>query len=498
MGGFPDYTSYDGLGLAELVRRGEVKPIELVEACIGRIERFNRSLNAVIDKLYDRAQAQAREPLPEGPFRGVPFLLKDLHAMLKGVPTRYGSQLYGEWTPDRDSELVRRYRKAGVVFVGKTNTPEFGMTPTTEPERFGPTRNPWDTTRTPGGSSGGSAAAVATRMVPIAHGGDGGGSIRIPASCCGLVGLKPSRGRTPCGPFDSELWHGWVVEHVLTRSVRDCAAMLDATAGAMLGDTNWVTPPERPFRDEVTAPTGRLRIAFTSEPFLPADVHPDCRAAVEDVAKLLEDLGHEVVEARPELDGAAFARAFMVQVSTHVHQDIETAAERVGCKPRRKDVEGKVWLAYRMAEAYTASDYLAALEHLQGVMRDMLRFSEGYDVLLTPTLASPPPPLGFLKPTGMQAFAESLARTLPITRLIKGSKAADDAAAAAYAFIPWTPVFNVSGQPSMSLPLHWNVDGLPIGVMFTGRYGDEATLFRLAGQLEQARPWADRVPPGCE
>ncbi|MBI3455692.1 MAG: amidase, partial [Candidatus Rokubacteria bacterium] len=294
---FPEYEAYDGLGLAELVRRKEVAPAELVEAAIERIERRNPRLNAVIHTLYEEARARATGPLPAGPFAGVPFLLKDLAAAYAGAPLRSGSRFLAGWRPDHHAELVRRFLAAGVIVLGKTNTPELGLLPITEPRLFGPTRNPWDPERSPGGSSGGSAAAVAARMVPMASGGDGGGSIRIPASCCGVFGLKPSRGRTPSGPDAAERWQGLVVEHVLTLSVRDSAAMLDATAGPDPGAWHQAPPPARPFLAEVGAPPGRLRIAWSAEPALPAPaVDPDCRAALEDAVRLLGDLGHEGVE----------------------------------------------------------------------------------------------------------------------------------------------------------------------------------------------------------
>jgi amidase len=497
MAGFADYSAYDGLGLAELVRGKQVTAVELVEECIARIEKLNPALNAVVHKLYDRARAQAQATATQGSFTGVPFLLKDLSSMLAGEPMRHGCRFYGDWRPDRNAATVDRYLASGLVFVGKTSTPELGFLPTTEPERFGPTRNPWDTTRSTGGSSGGSAAAVAARIVPCAGGGDGGGSIRIPASCCGVFGLKPTRGRTPVGPFDTEVWHGLALEHVLSLSVRDSAAMLDVLAGPYLGDAVSLPKPERPFLDEVGRPAGRLKIAFRREPFLPGTLHPECASALEETVRLLGELGHDVVEASPRLDGAAFARSLLILVSAHTWAAIRTAEARMGRKAERSDFEQKTWLAVRMGEIYSAGEYVQAVEALQQAGREVLLFSEGYDLLLSPTVAMPPPPLGFLEPVGVQAVLEKLGATLPVLRLFKGGATIDQAAAEAFAFIPYTPVMNVSGQPSMSVPLCWNSAGLPIGMMFTGRLGDESTLFRLARQLEEARPWRDRKPTVC-
>jgi amidase len=323
MDGFREYDHYDGLGLAELVRRKEVSPAELVEEAIRRIETVNPQINAVIHPMYDLARQQVQQGLPEGPFRGVPFLLKDLLVYYAGVPTRSGSRFFRDFVPDHDSEIVRRYRQAGVVVLGKTNTPELGLVPYTEPVLFGPSRNPWDLSRTTGGSSGGSGAAVAARLVPVAHGNDGGGSIRIPASCCGVFGLKPTRGRTPMGPDIGEAWRGMAINHVLTLSVRDSAAMLDATAGPDVGAPYIIPPPERPFLEEVGRDPGRLRIAFTTRPLLPGTVHPDCVRGVEETARLCQDLGHIVEEAAPQIDGHAFARDFLTMVCAETRADIE-------------------------------------------------------------------------------------------------------------------------------------------------------------------------------
>lgn len=491
---FPEYHRYDGLGLADLVRRKQVTPRELVEEAISRIEALNPRLNAVVSRMYDHARAAAQGHVPEGPFAGVPFLLKDLIANCAGVPTSAGSRLLRDIPMPRDSEMVRRFKAAGLLILGKTNTPEFGLTPYTEPDLFGPTRNPWDPTRTPGGSSGGSAAAVAARMVPIAGGGDGGGSIRIPASCCGVFGLKVTRGRTPTGPDFGEIWHGFAFEHVLTRSVRDSAARLDVTAGPDVGAPYVAPPPARPFLEEVTTEPGRLRIAFTAKPLMGRRVHEDCRRGLEETARLLEELGHEVIEAAPAIDGEACAVAFLTIVAGELRADIEWAASVAGRRPSVSDFETGTYGLGLLGKAGRASEYARAARYLQRVSRDVAQFFEQYDILLTPTAAQPPVAIGALKPSASEQVLLKLVGHLNAGWLLRRLRVARLLAAKTFEFVPYTPLFNATGQPAMSVPLHWNEAGLPIGMHFVGRFGDEATLFRLAGQLERARPWFDRAP----
>jgi amidase len=469
-----DLASLDATAQADLVRRKEVKAVELVDAAIDRIERLNPTLNAVITPMYDLAREAASGPLPDGPFAGVPFLLKDLLAEYAGVRFTEGSAFLADYVPDHDSELVARHKRAGLIVVGKTNTPELGILPTTEPRLFGPTRNPWDTGRTTGGSSGGSAAAVAAGIVPMAHGNDGGGSIRIPSSCCGLFGLKPTRGRNPLAPHYGDIYSGLVVEHAITRSVRDSAALLDATSGPDLGDPYSAPPPARPFLQEVGADPGRLRIAFSTQAATDVQVHPDCVSAVRDAAALCADLGHEVVEAAPTTDGQVVMQAFITIWSGGNAWTVDDWARRTGRTPATDLFEPLTWALREMGHQHSASAYLLALQDLQRVSRDVARFFIDYDVWLTPTLGEPPVPLGtFDSPpeNPLQGFLR------------------------AGAFVPFTPICNITGQPAMSVPLYWNADGLPVGTHFIGRFGDEATLFRLAAQLEEARPWADRRPP---
>jgi len=468
MGKFEELTWMDATAQAELVSQKEVTPVELVEAAIERIERVNPKLNAVVTPMFDLAREAAAGKLPDGPFRGVPFLLKDLMAAYAGVTMTLGSKILQNFVPDQDSELVVRLKKAGLIILGKTNTPEFGILPTTEPELFGPCRNPWDTQRTTGGSSGGSSAAVASGMVPMAHANDGGGSIRIPASCCGLFGLVPTRARNPLGPLFGDCISGLVREHAVTRSVRDSAALLDATCGPDIGDPYWAPPPERPFLQEVGADPGKLRIAFTTKSAPGVDIHPDCVRGVQKTASLCSELGHEVEEVAPELDGEMMEQAFVTLWSSGCASTLKLL------KATKDQVEPLSWALFEMGSRYSAPDYLLALQNVQWISRQFARFFSDYDVLLTPTLAEPPVPLGTFDS--------------PEDDPLKGFRRAGE-------FVPFTGICNMTGQPAMSVPLYWNSEGLPIGSHFIGRFGDEATLFRLAAQLEQARPWAQRRPP---
>jgi amidase len=469
-----EFAFLDATAQAELVRRKEVKAIELVDAAIERIERLNPTLNAVVTPMYEQARTAATGKLPEGPFTGVPFLLKDLLASYQGVPMTAGTAFQRDFVPDHDSELVVRQKRAGLVILGKTNVPEFGILPTTEPHLFGPCRNPWNTERTTGGSSGGSAAAVASGMVSMAHGNDGGGSIRIPASCCGLFGLKPTRARNTLGPDYGDIFSGLVAEHALTRSVRDSAALLDATAGPSVGDPYWAPPPARPFLDEVGADPGKLRIAYSTSAVTGVEVHADCVSAVRDVAALCADLGHEVVEFTPELSGDLITEWFMAIWSAGCTSTIDGMALLTGKTPTQDDFEILTWALYEMGQQQSASAYMLALLGLQRISRDIAQYFTEYDVWLTPTIGEPPVPLGtFDSPPDN-----------PLQGLFRSA-----------AYVPFTPLCNFTGQPAMSVPLYWNDEGLPVGTHFIGRFGDEATLFRLAAQLEAARPWADRHPP---
>lgn len=471
-----DFALLDATAQAELVRKKEVKPIELVEAAIARIERVNPQLNAVVTKMYDHARAAANTELPDAPFAGVPFLLKDLLAAYEGVPMSSGSRYLKDFKPSHDSELVARYKRAGLIVVGKTNTPEFGILPTTEPALFGAARNPWDGSRNTGGSSGGSAAAVAARLVPMAHANDGGGSIRIPASCCGVFGLKPTRARNPLGPDFGDMYSGLVAEHAVTISVRDSAALLDATSGYAAGDPYAAPAPARPFVEEVGAEPGRLRIAFTTKTPQGTPLHEDCLSATQEVARLLSDLGHQVEEAAPVIDGNLLVKSFMALWSAGLTWTVQSFSYAAGRMPEEGELEPGTRALYEMGKNVSAPDYLLAVQYLQILGRQIAGFMSDYDVMLTPTLGMPPVPLGSFDSSAEDALAGMRMAT---------------------AFVPFTPICNATGQPAMSMPLCWNGEGLPVGTHFIGRFGDEATLFRLAAQLEAARPWAGRRPPVC-
>lgn len=472
--GFADYTKQDGLGLAELIRRGETDAREVLATAIAAIERLNPRLNAITLVMREQAEAAIAAGLPDGPYTGVPFLLKDLSPTAAGVPTSGGSRFFNGVVHSYDTELVRRWRRAGLVMVGKTNTPECGSSGSTEPVATGPTHNPWALGHTPGGSSGGSAAAVAAGIVPAAHASDGGGSIRGPASCCGLVGLKPTRGRNTLAPDAGEAWHGFVAVHVVSRSVRDSAALLDTTAGYCPGDPHIAPPPAQPFLNEVTAPPGRLRIGVALHSAAGKPFHPDAAAAVARAAHLLADLGHEVEERSPDYDADDLLEALMTFFAAGVGDAIEQHAAATGKVPSADLIErNNLWL-WEQSKHIGCTDYLRAVAKVNTFSRQFARFFTTHDIWLTPTMAEPPPPHGYLY-ADVDDVPEFFRRL--------------------WQFNPITWAYNANGHPAITLPLHWNDAGLPIGVMLGARFGDEALLFRLAGQLEQAAPWRERRPP---
>jgi amidase len=470
--GISEYASYDGLGLAELVRKKEVGAPELAEEAISRIEKHNPALNAVVLKLYDVGRAAAKSPVG-GPFAGVPFLLKDAFGDLAGVPTRLGSRFRAEIPAAEDAALTKRFKAAGLSILGKTNVPEFTLLPTTECALYGPARNPWNLDHSTGGSSGGSAAAVAAGIVPLAHANDSGGSIRIPASSCGLVGLKPTRARTSLGPDYGDVLSGLCHEHVVTRTVRDCAAMLDCTHGYEPGDPYAAPHIERSFLDEVGRKSGKLRIAFSKVNASGTPLHADCVKGVEETAKLLADLGHEVVEAAPPLKPNEPAGIFLPMWAAWLASEIEGEAARRGRGPKDGELENLTLGLYEVGKQVSAAQYLMLVKEAQGLTRRVAGFMQTHDIWLTPTLASPPIPLGLIDINERDP-------------LVAFAPAAD--------YVPFTPIQNLTGQPAISLPLHWTADGLPVGMMFSARFGEEATLFRLAAQLEEARPWKDKHP----
>jgi amidase len=488
------YDEADATALAELVRRGDTSPAELLNTAIERVEARNPAINAVIRPMFDEARRAIVAGLPDGPLRGVPFLLKDLLAHYAGVPTTCGSRLLERWVPTQDSEIVARYKRAGLVIFGKTNTPELGLLGVTEPKLHGATRNPWNTEHTPGGSSGGSAAAVAARMVPAAAAGDGGGSIRIPSSNCGLVGLRPTRGRVPLGPRVGALWSDLVVQHVVTRTVRDSALFLDVGAGPWAGAPHVAPAPERPFVEELGRAPGKLRIAICRETLLPGKLHADNLEAVDGAATLLAELGHEVGDAVPELDREALVRAYLAITSVGTAADVAEGERFAGRSASSDDLEPLTALAAVIGRKMSAATLVAHERAMAVAAWSLACFFERWDVLVTATTARPPAKIGEFDPPPVQQVLMRVVRAMPLRRALDQAleMMAADPQIRAY---PNTQPFNMTGQPAISLPLHWTSGGLPVGVQLVARFGDEATLFRLASQLETAKPWAQRKPP---
>ena len=466
----------DATAQAELVATGKVSPVEMVNAAIERVERYDGALNALTYRWFEAARELASSNrLPEGPFRGVPYLLKDLYAAEAGKPLSNGSKAYksADYVSSEDTTLVSRYKASGLISIGRSNSPEFGSVPVTEPEAWGPTRNPWDLSRTPGGSSGGSAAAVAAGIVPIAHASDGGGSIRIPASCCGLVGLKVSQGRISMGPTRDESNLG--VEHCVSRSVRDSARLLDATHGPGIGDVIIAPTPRRPFIDEVGADPGRLRIGFLDFNPRGGDVHADCVDGVHKTAKLLESLGHHVEPGFPEIfSDNDFGRAFSMLWSTNMGTAIRRFSQALGREMTPNDIEAMNWAQAEFAKGVNGVDFsLAQASSIQFRRAIQSWWTKGWDLLLTPTLSAPPLPIGSM-PNNPER---------PMTPLMTAGS-----------WVAFTSQFNISGQPAISLPLHRTAEGLPVGMQLAAAYGREDLLIRVASQLEQAAPWAHLTP----
>jgi amidase len=485
-----ELAGYDAIELGDLIRKGQISPVELLETTIQRIEKINPKLNAVIHRMYDQANEAAKSwtgriksgEAKKAIFCGVPFLLKDLIAEFKGAPFSEGSHAVKGYISKTDSELVKRQKDSGLIIVGKTNTPEFGCIPSMEYSCYGSTKNPWNPDLTPGGSSGGSAAAVAAGVVPMAHGNDAGGSIRIPASCCGLFGLKPTRARNPLGPLFGDLGGGIIHEHAITRTVRDSAALLDVTSRPDIGDPYAAPHKQRPFLEEVGITPDRLKIGFLSR--VPeswnekTDLHADCKNAVKDAAQLCQSIGHIVEEVDPkQLDYPQIDKAFDIVWRCFVCHIVAYWEKELEKTIKKDELAFMNWDDYQhVLEKITGGDYLVAQEKIQRFSRKLARwYNEGsYDLLLSPTMRTSLTKLGAFEPT-----PEDPQKWLELTR----------------SFISFTQIQNYTGQPAMSVPLFWNENNLPIGVQFAGRFGDEATLFRLAGQLEQARPWRDKKPP---
>jgi amidase len=462
----------DAVGQAELVRRREASALELVDAAIARVEALNPRLNCLATPMFEEARKTARGELPPGLLSGVPYMVKDLGQSCAGVRQTDGSRALRDYVARDDSELVARLRRAGLIIIGRTTAPEFGNHSTTEPELFGACHNPWKLGRVAGGSSGGSASAVAGRLVPAATASDGAGSIRIPASCCGLFGMKPTRGRVSLAPGAGE--DLLAVEHAVTRSVRDSAALLDATSGPAPGDTYWPAPPPKPFFDSVAAKPQPMHIAWSAKAPLGIAVHPECRQAVEATAARLEALGHHVVEDAPVYDEEVLLGPVLAIWAAGNAALVEVIKSRLGRPPRDDELEITTRELVEHGRQITAVQLMHAVDQLHSASRDIAPFFDRYHAWLTPTLAQPPLALGLLNQSyggAMEWWRYDLS------------------------FNPWNALANLTGNPAMSVPLAWDGEGLPIGVLFMGRYGDEATLFGLAGQLEQAYEWAGRVPP---
>ena len=474
MTAFDEFEDHDAVGLATLIREGGVTAAEVLEAAIARCEARNPALNAVVMELYDHGRAAVAGDIPDGPLAGVPYLIKDLGATLAGTPTTGGSKFMVDVVPDTDSETVTRLKAAGMAIFGKTNTCEFGMSITCEPQLYGPTRNPWDDAVTPGGSSGGAASAVAARILPAAHASDGFGSIRVPASCCGLVGMKPTRGRNSFSPGLGERMGGIVAEHTVSISVRDHAAILDATGGPAPGDPYFAPPPARPFLEEVGVDPGKLRIGFSYGGATGARTDGEHTRVLDETLSVLEGLGHDVVEADPPIDNGEMQEIFRTLMASNAAQTIRLHPTK-GRLPEPGEVENVVAATAEKGERVTGDDVFLAQGRMHQAGRRMAAFHDSYDVLLTPGLGHMPPKLGWLDMM-MDDADEYWDRVA--------------------AFSPFTVWFNLTGQPAISLPVGTTDEGFPVSVQAVGRFADEATLFRLSAQLESAMPWRDRKPPG--
>ena len=468
------YSEHDATALAGLVRKGEVTPVELLEEAITRAERHNPVLNALTYKAYEEARGKTAGTLPDGPFRGVPFLIKDIASPVAGWPQTSGSRFLGDEVASQDGALTKRLREAGLVLFGKTNTPEFGITGTTEGAFHGACRNPWNTDHITGGSSGGAAAAVAAGILPMAHASDGLGSIRIPAACCGLFGMKITRDRNPNSSYDSAAAIGMTVEHVVSRSVRDSAGLLDATGYREPGSPFAYPQKERSYLEEIEAAPGALRIAFHSETPSGRPIDPEIRAALEETAKRLEALGHHVEERGLGIDYRRLYTAQRAVSGSNFAATIDAAIKAKGREPREDELEALTWRNYRGSKHLTGADAMAGWSTLRSMSREILSLHETYDVILSPVLGTPVPKIGEMDPVNMPP------------------RDVDRRQAEVF---PFTPPQNLTGQPAMSVPMGRDGNGLPIGMMFAADYGDEATLFRLAAQLEQAHPWQTVRPP---
>jgi len=499
---FKEYGQYDGLGLAELVRNKQVSAKELCEEAIERAQRVNDRLNAIVLPMFDIARKYVDAGLPQGPFHGVPFLLKDVHHAYKGVTMSMGSVALKDNIPDDDAEIVNRFKEAGLIAIGKTNTPEFKLAYVTEPDLFGPTRNPWNPDYSPGGSSGGSAAAVAAHIVPMASATDEGGSIRVPASYCGLFGMKPSRGRNPVGPDFNEEWDGISTSHVLTRSVRDSAALMDVVSGLEAGSPYTAPKSDRPFLQETMEDPPKLRIAYHGNELFKNTPHPECRKALENTVALLQDLGHQVEASSPDYTEEDVALNEIIIMAGHLAAKIEELSKTYKGSFDSGDIETTNRALATFGKYIRVTDFIRAKQNWRKIGYTMSQFLSTYDMLLTPVLGNPPVKVGTMEPSKADKIAMSFITSF-IGKLTLNSRNVINSILGQLIQsifekqLPYTMIANITGLPAMSVPLHWTEESLPCGVQFIGRYGDEATLFGLAGQLERAKPWFDKRPEIC-
>lgn len=487
---FKEYRDYDASGLAELVARGDVSAAELLAAAQARAAEVNPKVNAVVIGMDAIAAERVKTPL-QGAFAGVPFLIKDIVQDYAGVPSTSGSRALRDWKPDSHAAVVQRFLDAGLVIFGKTNTPELALKGITEPQRYGATRNPWNLDHTPGGSSGGAAAAVAAGIVPMAGANDGGGSIRIPAAYCGLFGLRPSRGRVPLGPRIGEVWEGASSDHVITRSVRDSAAMLDALQGPDAGAPFHIAPPARPYLQELDSEPGPLRIAYTERSPIGTPVHAECVEAVRDAARLLESLGHHVEQAEPQIDGQALAECYMTMYFGQVAATVAQIRALTGASETEFEDDTRIFAL--LGRSVSAGDYVQAHSRWNEFARALGRFHAQYDLYLTPTLASPPPRIGELVLPPLEKLAIKPILGLGLGKLLLASGMVPKVAIQNLQHVPFTQLSNLTGTPSMTVPLYWSAENLPLGAHFIAPFGREDLLLKLAAQLERARPWFDRI-----
>ncbi len=493
---FEEYRSHDATSLAELVKKKQVTPAELLETAIKRTEEVNPKINAVVTPLYNEAKEQLKNLNTTSPFAGVPFLLKDLDVQLKGTRYTCGTRLLKDYVSTQNSEVTNRILKGGLVIFGKTNTPEFGLTPFTEGELLGVARNPWNTEHTTGGSSGGAGASVAAGIVPMAFASDGGGSIRIPASCNGLFGIKPTRGRITNGPQYGEVWSGAVCSGIVSRSVRDAAAYIDLVSGEMKGDPYTIPAPAVPYSEEIKKAPRKLKIGYSYQmpEGLKANIDEENIYAIETAVQLLRAEGHEVTEVPLPFTHKLNSELLYTLVLGELSSTLDYIGEQLGRKPQRHELEPNTWLLYKLGKSFSANTFALSKLKWNKVNRKMAEFHKNYDLLLTPTLGRRPFKLGTMNNPPFEETALRILNALGISTLVRYTGMIEKIAAQTFSWIPYPALANITGQPAMTVPLHWAPENLPVGVMFTAPHGDETTLFQLAAQLEKAQPWFNKVP----